>query len=51
MPSNLEEFAFFADSIVPRTSQELLLGQREAADVAGEWAAYLTEAQKKAMAK
>lgn len=49
MPTNLEEFAFFADSIVPRTSQELLLGRREAADVAGEWAAYLTEANQRAM--
>jgi len=51
MPSNLEEFAFFADSLVPRTSQQLLLGQREAADVAGEWAAYLTDANQRAMAQ
>lgn len=48
MPTNLEEFAFFADSLVPRTSQELLLGRRTAEDVAGEWAAYLTEANEAA---
>lgn len=51
MPSNLEEFAFFADSLVPRTSQELLLGRRDAQDVANEWAAYLTEANQRAMAE
>jgi multiple sugar transport system substrate-binding protein len=27
MPTYLEEFGFFADSVVPRTSQEALLGQ------------------------
>jgi multiple sugar transport system substrate-binding protein len=48
MPTNLEEFAFFADSIVPRTSQELLLDRRTAEDVASEWAAYLTEANQTA---
>ena len=44
MPTNLEGFAFFADSLLPRTSQQLLLGQRTAQDVADEWATYLTEA-------
>lgn len=44
MPTYVEGFAFFADSIVPRTSQELLLGQRTPQDMADEWAAFLTEA-------
>ena len=47
MPTHLEEFAFFKDSIVPRTSQEALLGQRTPEDLAAEWAGYLTEAQQK----
>lgn len=47
MPTHLEEFAFFKDSIVPRTSQEALLGQRTPEDLATEWAGYLTEAEQK----
>ena len=47
MPTYLEEFAYFADVMVVQGGQELLLGQRTAEDVANEWAAYLTDAQKK----
>jgi len=50
MPTYLEEFAFFKDSLVPRTSQEALLGQRTPEDLAKEWADYLTQAQQKFMA-
>lgn len=47
MPTYLEEFAYFADSIVPRTSQEALLGRRSVQDMAEEWASVLTAANKK----
>ena len=50
MPTYLEEFAFFADSLAIPTSQEALLGQRTAEDLADEWADYLTAAQKKWLA-
>lgn len=50
MPTYLEEFAYFADVIVVQTSQQLLLGERTAEDVANEWAKYLGDAQKKWMA-
>ncbi|TLP56805.1 sugar ABC transporter substrate-binding protein [Parasedimentitalea maritima] len=43
MPSYLEKFGFFADSIALESSQEALLGQRSAQDVADEWAAFLTD--------
>ena len=49
MPTNLEEFAFFKDALVPRTSQEALLGQRTPEDLAKEWGEYLTAAQQKFM--
>ncbi|WP_159712873.1 ABC transporter substrate-binding protein, partial [Geminicoccus flavidas] len=50
MPTYLEEFGFFADQISISAGQEMLLGQRTPEDVAREWAAYLTEAQKKWLA-
>lgn len=50
MPTYLEEFAFFKDALVPRTSQEALLGQRTPEDLAREWGDYLTQAQQKFMA-
>lgn len=43
MPSYLEQFGYFADSIALDSSQEALLGQRGAQDIADEWAAFLTE--------
>ena len=43
MPSYLEQFGYFADSIALDSSQEALLGQRSAQDIADEWAAFLTE--------
>ena len=43
MPSYLEGFGYFADSIALESSQEALLGQRSAQDVADEWAAFLTD--------
>lgn len=42
MPTYLEKFGFFADSIVLESSQEALLGQRTAQDIADEWANFLT---------
>jgi multiple sugar transport system substrate-binding protein len=50
MPTYLEEFGFFADQISITAGQEMLLGQRTPQDVADEWAAYLTDAQKKWLA-
>ena len=43
MPTYLEQFGYFADSVVLESSQEALLGQRTAQDIADEWAAFLTE--------
>lgn len=43
MPTYLEQFGYFADSIVLDSSQEALLGQRTAQDIADEWAAFLTQ--------
>ena len=51
MPTHLEEFAFFKDSIGPRTTQEALLGKRTPEDLAKEWGDYLTAAQKKFLEK
>ena len=43
MPTYLEQFGYFADSIALESSQQALLGQRTAQDVADEWANFLTE--------
>lgn len=43
MPTYLEKFGFFADSIVLDSSQQALLGQRSAQDVADEWADFLSK--------
>ncbi|MBO3762323.1 sugar ABC transporter substrate-binding protein [Ciceribacter sp. L1K22] len=51
MPTHLEEFAFFKDSLVIKTSQQALLGDITPQELADQWAAYLTEAQKKHLAK
>ncbi|MEW9613024.1 sugar ABC transporter substrate-binding protein [Shinella sp. S4-D37] len=51
MPTHLEEFAFFKDSLVIKTSQEALLGDITPEDLAGQWADYLTKAQQKFLAK
>lgn len=42
MPTYLEKFGFFADSIALETSQQALLGELSAQEVADEWAAFLT---------
>src|SRR3954453_20615866 len=47
MPTYLQEFAFFADSLVVKTSQQALLGQLDPKDMAVQWADYLTKSQKK----
>jgi multiple sugar transport system substrate-binding protein len=51
MPTYLEEFAYFKDSLVIKTSQEALLGDRTPEDVAKEWADYMTKAQQKHLKK
>ena len=51
MPTYLEEFAFFADSIAVKTTQQLLLGQLTPQEMAAQWADYLTKAQQKFLAK
>lgn len=43
MPTYLTKFAYFADVKVLETSQEALLGQRSAQDIADEWAAFLND--------
>jgi multiple sugar transport system substrate-binding protein len=49
MPTNLPGFAFFADSLVVRSSQQALLGQISPQDMNKQWAAYLTKAKSKQM--
>ncbi|MCQ2006184.1 ABC transporter substrate-binding protein [Rhizobium sp. NRK18] len=50
MPTYLEEFAYFKDSLVIKTSQEALLGDITPEDLANQWADYLTKAQQKFLA-
>jgi multiple sugar transport system substrate-binding protein len=50
MPTYLHEFAYFADSIVVKTSQQALLGQLSAEDLTKQWSDYLTKAQQKYLA-
>jgi len=50
MPTYLSEFAYFADSIVVKTSQQALLGQLSPEDLTKQWADYLTKAQQKYLA-
>jgi multiple sugar transport system substrate-binding protein len=42
MPTYLEQFGYFADSIALESSQEALLGQISAQEVADKWADFLT---------
>ena len=51
MPTHLEEFAFFKDSLVIKTSQQALLGDITPEELANQWADYLTKAQQKHLAK
>jgi multiple sugar transport system substrate-binding protein len=51
MPTYLEEFAFFKDSLVIRTSQEALLGEITPEELGRTWADYMTKAQQKFQAK
>ena len=51
MPTDLEEFAYFKDSLVIKTSQEALLGSMTPEDLAKTWGDYLTATKQKAMAK
>ena len=50
MPTYLPGFAYFADSLVVRTGQQALLGQITPAQMARQWAAYLTRANQKMLA-
>lgn len=51
MPTYLEEFAFFKDSLAISTSQKALLGEITPQQLADQWAEYLTKAQQKNLAK
>ena len=51
MPTYLEEFAFFKDSLAIKTSQQALLGDISAEELANQWADYMTKAQQKFLAK
>ncbi|HET7412107.1 MAG TPA: sugar ABC transporter substrate-binding protein [Pararhizobium sp.] len=46
LPFRLKQFGFFADSLVPQTSQKALLGQITPEQLAQKWADYLTKANK-----
>ncbi|MNW15508.1 hypothetical protein D3C71_2140340 [compost metagenome] len=50
MPTYLEEFAFFKDSLAIKTTQEALLGDITPQQLADQWADYLTKAQQKFLA-
>jgi multiple sugar transport system substrate-binding protein len=50
MPTYLEEFAYFKDSLAIKTSEQALLGDISADDLANQWADYLTKAQQKFLA-
>ncbi len=50
MPTYLQGFAYFADSLAVKTSQQALLGQITPQDMAKQWADYLTKQQKKFLA-
>lgn len=50
MPTYLEEFAYFKDALVIKTSQEALLGDITPQELADQWAEYLTKAQQKHLA-
>ena len=43
MPTYLEQWGYFGSTLLLETSQEALLGQRTAQDLADEWAELLTE--------
>jgi len=47
MPTDLPGFAYFADSLVVRSSQQALLGQISPATMNKQWAAYLAKAKRK----
>ena len=51
MPTYLEKWGYFASTVVLETSQEALLGQRSAQDLADEWAEFLTDEHAKWQAK
>jgi multiple sugar transport system substrate-binding protein len=51
MPTYLEEFGYFADSLAVKSSQQALLGEVTPDDMAKQWADYLTKAQQKYLAK
>lgn len=50
MPTYLKEWAFFAGSTVPETSQKALLGSISVNDMATQWGGIMTKAQKSWMA-
>ena len=51
MPTYLEQWGYFGSTVLLESSQEALLGQRTAQDVADEWAALLTDEYAKWKAK
>ncbi len=51
MPTYLEEFAYFKDSLAIKTTQEAMLGDITPEELAKQWADYLTAAQQKFLAK
>lgn len=51
MPTYLEKWGYFASTVVLETSQEALLGQRSAQELADEWAELLTDEHAKWKAK
>lgn len=47
MPTYLKEWGYFNSVLLKNSSQEALLGQKSAQELADEWAGYLTKAYKK----
>lgn len=47
MPVFLKDFAFFKESVVPRTSQQAMLGDITPQELGQQWADYLTKAYQK----
>ncbi len=50
VPSELEKLGYFYDVLAIPTAQQMLLGRRTPADVAAQWAKFLTDAEQEARA-
>jgi multiple sugar transport system substrate-binding protein len=51
LPAGLEKLGYFYDVLAIPTAQQMLLGQKSPADVAAQWASFLTQAEQEARSK